>query len=58
MIYTVKKANLIAKQLSKFSTADSWIVAGQFTNLEFWMEEVKAASKALDEHNLRFEKNG
>jgi len=56
MIYTIHKAQLIGEQLRKFSDADSWIVVGQFVNLEFWLEEVQSAMKALDEHNLRFDK--
>jgi len=56
LIYTVKKVKLIAEQLRKFSTADSWVVVGQFVNLKFWLDEVKSAIKALDQHNLRFDK--
>lgn len=56
MIYTVHKSNLIAEQLRRFSDADSWIVVGQFSNLEFWLNEVKSALKTLDEHNKRFER--
>lgn len=56
MIYTVQRVKLIAEQLRKFSDADSWIVVGQFVNLDFWLEEVKSALKALDQHNLRFDK--
>lgn len=56
MIYTVQRVNLIADQLRKFAEADSWIVVGQFVNLEFWLDEVKTALNAMDEHNLRFDK--
>lgn len=56
MIYTVHKVNLVAEQLRKFSDSNSWMVVGQFVNLEFWIEEVKSALKALDEHNSRFDK--
>lgn len=56
MIYTVHKVKLIAEQLRKFSDADSWIVVGQFVNLEFWLDEVKSALSSLDQHNLRFDK--
>ena len=56
MIYTVHRVKLIAEQLRKFSDADSWIVVGQFVNLEFWLDEVKSALSALDQHNLRFDK--
>ena len=56
MIYTVQRVKLIAKQLRKFSDADSWIVVGQFVNIEFWLDEVESALSALDHHNLRFDK--
>lgn len=56
MIYTVQRVRLIAEQLRRFSDADSWIVAGQFVNLEFWLDEVKSALEVMDQHNSRFEK--
>ena len=56
MIYSVQRVKLIAEQLRKFSDADSWIVVGQYVNLEFWLEEVKSALIAIDEHNSRFNK--
>lgn len=42
--------------MRKFSDADSWNVVGQFSNLDFWMSEVKSALHSLDQHNLRFDK--
>jgi len=56
MIYTVKRANLVAEQLRKFSDSNSWMVVGQFVNIEFWIEEVKNALQAIDDHNSRFDK--
>jgi len=56
MIYTVQRAKLVAEQVRKFSDSNSWVVVGQFTNLDFWMEEVKIALKAIDQHNSRFDK--
>jgi len=56
MIYTVQRANLIAEQLRKFSDSNSWMVVGQFTNIDFWIEEVKCAIEAIDQHNSRFDK--
>ncbi len=55
MIYTVHRAKLLTEQLRKFSDADSWMVVGQFSNLEFWLHEVKSALNAIDGHNLRFD---
>lgn len=56
MIYTIHRVKLISEQLRKFSDSNSWIVVGQFANLDFWMDEVNAALKILDGHNLRFDK--
>jgi len=56
MIYTVKRANLIAEQLRKFKDSNSWMVVGQFANLDFWLAEVKTSLNALIEHNSRFDK--
>lgn len=56
MIYTVEKANLITKQLNKFKDSYAFIVAGQFANIEFWMNEVESTITAIDEHNIRFTK--
>ena len=56
MIYTIQRANLISEQLRKFSDSNSWMVVGQFVNIEFWIAEVKSALKAIDEHNSRFDK--
>jgi len=56
MIYTVQRAKLVAEQLRKFSDSNSWMVVGQFANLDFWINEVKSALKAVDQHNSRFDK--
>lgn len=49
MIYTIQRAKLIAEQLRKFSNSNSSMVVGQFTNLNFWMAEVKSTLKAIDQ---------
>ena len=56
MIYTVEKANLITKQLNKFKDNYAFMVAGQFANIEFWINEVETAITAIDEHNIRVTK--
>jgi len=56
MIYTVEKANLITRQLNKFKDSYAFMVAGQFANIDFWMNEVESTIKAIDEHNIRFAK--
>jgi len=56
MIYTIEKANLISERLRKFTDSYAYMVAGQFANIDFWIEEITNSIKAIDEHNLRFEK--
>jgi len=56
MIYTVEKANLITKKFKKFRDGNDYLVAGQFANIDFWIEETIAALKAIDEHKIRFER--
>lgn len=56
MIYTVERANLITKQLKKFTDSYAFMVAGQFANVDFWIGEVVSAALALDEHKARFDK--
>ena len=56
MIYTTKRAILITKQLRKFTDSYAYMVAGQFANIDFWMNETVSSIRAIDEHNMRFEK--
>ena len=56
MIYTLEKANLIAEQLQKFTTGYAHHLAGQFANIDFWLDEVVLALKTIDGHRKRFEK--
>lgn len=56
MIYTIERANLIIKQLQKFTDSYNHMVAGQFANIEFWVQETASALKAIDEHKTRFKK--
>ncbi len=54
MNYTIEKANRIAEQLRKFTTGYAHHVAGQFSNLDFWLDEVKTAQITIDEYKPRF----
>jgi hypothetical protein len=56
MIYSVEKAILLTKQLNKFKDSHAFIVAGQFSNIDFWINEVETSIKAIDEHDSRFNK--
>jgi len=56
MIYTLEKANLIVNQLQKFTTGYAHHLAGHVGNIDFWLDEVLHALKAIDDHKKRFEK--
>lgn len=56
MIYTVEKAELITEQLRRFNDGYAHHVAGQFANIDFWMEEVRFSITAIDDYNKRFNK--
>ena len=53
MIYTLDKAMLLAAQLQRFRHGYAHHLAGQFSNLDFWMAEVESALAALDGHRGR-----
>jgi len=54
MIYTIEKAHLISEHLKRFTTGHAHYVAGQFANIDFWLQEVKDALKTIDGYNKRF----
>ena len=54
MIYTIKRANLLADQFRNFKTSHIHHLAGLCANLEFWINEVEEAFKALDGYHERF----
>jgi len=54
MIYTIEKANLIATQLKKITSGYMHHIVGQFSNIDFWMDEVILALKTIDGHKKRF----
>ena len=56
MMYTIKKAKLITKQLKKFTTGYTHHVAGQFANIDFWINEVIQSLKIIDDHRNRFDR--
>jgi hypothetical protein len=55
MIYTIDKANLISKQLKKFTTGYTHHVVGHYSNIDFWFCEVKEALNTIDNHKKRFD---
>ncbi len=55
-MYTIEKASLISDQLKRFTTAYAHHVVGQFANIDFWLQEVQASLKTIDEYNERFDK--
>ncbi|MCU0443386.1 MAG: hypothetical protein MUE85_00615 [Microscillaceae bacterium] len=54
MIYTIEKANLISEQLRKFTGRYTHYVVGHYANIDFWMNEVIEALRAIDGHKHRF----
>lgn len=56
MIYTIDRANLISEQLKKFTTGYTHHVVGHYSNIYFWIGEVKEALNAIDNHKKRFDK--
>ena len=56
MIYCLEKAALVEKRIKSFSTMHAYQVAGQYENIEFWLEEVRSSFRAIDEYSSRFKK--
>lgn len=56
MIYTIEKATLISEQLRRFTSGYAHHITGQFANIDFWLDEVKASIKTIDDYNDRFNK--
>jgi hypothetical protein len=54
MSYSIAKAALIAEQLSQLSTQHVHQLAGQSSNLAFWMAEAAAAISVIDDYPARF----
>jgi hypothetical protein len=54
MSYSIAKAALIADQLSRLSTQHAHQLAGQLSNLTFWMAEAAAAVAVIDDYPARF----
>ena len=56
MAFIIDRADSVALMLERFTTADGFMVAGQFANLEFWVSETLHALEALDDYQIRFER--
>lgn len=54
MSYTTEQAELIAVQLERLATGGAHQVAGQSTNLEFWLDESLHAIAVIDDYPRRF----
>jgi len=54
MSYSTAKAALIADQLRRLSTQHPHQLAGQLSNLEFWMGEAAAAIAVIRDYPARF----
>ena len=55
-MYTLERASLISEQLRKFTDSYAFMLSGQFANIDFWLDEVQSALKAIDGHKNRFDK--
>ncbi|HZL93499.1 MAG TPA: hypothetical protein VFB99_07645, partial [Vicinamibacterales bacterium] len=54
MSYSTQKAVLIADQLRRPSTQHTHQLAGQLSNLEFWIREAGAAIAVIQDYPARF----
>jgi hypothetical protein len=54
MSFSTDIADLVAKQLSRFTTLNQHQLAGQAANLDFWLSEVQHALAIIDEYDIRF----
>lgn len=54
MSYSTDRADLLASALSRMASLHAHQLAGQAANLDFWVQEVRAALQALDEYPHRF----
>lgn len=54
--YTLAKATLIGDQLARLATQHPHQLAGQLSNLDFWMQEAAAAVAVIDDYAARFRK--
>lgn len=54
MTYSIEQAELLARQLEALATRNAHQVAGQFANLEFWLEEVAHVVTTIDDYPRRF----
>jgi hypothetical protein len=54
VIYTLERAKLVSEQLKRFTTGYTHHVAGQYVNIDFWLNEVLESLKTIDGYNRRF----
>jgi hypothetical protein len=52
--YSLKRASLIADQLERLATQNAHQLAGQLSNLDFWIAEAADAIRVIDEYPHRF----
>jgi uncharacterized protein YecT (DUF1311 family) len=54
MSYSLKRASLITDQLQRLATQNAHQLAGQFSNLDFWIDEAADAIRVINEYPRRF----
>jgi hypothetical protein len=52
--FSTDMAKLVADQLSRFVTLNTHQLAGQTTNLDFWLAQVRHALAVIDGYGVRF----
>jgi hypothetical protein len=52
--YSIERANHIADQLERLATQNTYQLAGQVANLDFWISEAVAAISIIDNYPARF----
>ena len=54
MAYTLEQAAVLAGQLERLATSGAHQIAGQFANLEFWLDEAVRVLATIDDYPRRF----
>ncbi len=54
MSYSIKRADLIADQLERLATQNIYQLAGQVSNIAFWIAEAVHAIAVIDQYPMRF----
>lgn len=56
MTYSIKQAEIIADQLERLATQNTYQLAGQVANIDFWIAEAVHAVRTIDDYPARFQR--